>query len=168
MIRVDFDNATQVAVTAAGLQRAINYIPQWEGVTVKRNYQNDRERLNFPAFVAQQSEAIGAELAVAKYFRKDIDLGNLNYKAGADVGNNIEVKLTKWQDGSLILTELDRKEDIAILVTGTMPKYYVCGWIPVAVARRPSHQRSDGSWWIGQQDLHPMNNFSRSIYANQI
>ena len=168
MIPINFDNATQVAVTAAGLKRAINYIPQWEGVTAKRNYQHDRERLNFPAFVMQQSEALGAEVAVAKYFRKPIDIDNLNFKQGADVGNNIEVKWTKWQDGSLILTELDRKEDIAILVTGTMPKYYVCGWIPVAIARRPSHQRSDGTWWIGQHDLHPMANFSRSIYANQI
>lgn len=168
MIRIDLDNATQVAVTKAGLRRAIDYIPQWEGVTVKRNHQHDRERLNFPAFVMQQSEAYGAEVAVAKYFRKHIDLEASNYKNLADVGNNIEVKWTKWQDGSLILSELDRKEDIAILVTGSMPKYYVCGWIPVAVARRPSHQRSDGSWWIGQADLHPMANFSRSIYANQI
>jgi hypothetical protein len=67
MIRVDLDNATQVAVTQAGLRRAIDYIPQWEGVTIKRNYQHDRERLNFPDFVAQQSQAFGAEVAVAKY-----------------------------------------------------------------------------------------------------
>lgn len=168
MIPVPITNEEQVRITEAGLHRAINYIPQWEGVTIKRNHQHDRERMNFPAFVMQQSEALGAEVAVAKYFRKPIDVTNLNYKLGADVGNNIEVKWTKWQDGSLILTELDRKEDIAILVTGSMPKYYVCGWIPVAVARRPSHQRSDGSWWIGQADLHPMANFSRSIYADQI
>jgi hypothetical protein len=168
MIPIQIDNATQVAITKAGLRRAIDYIPQWEGVTAKRNYQNDRERLNFPAFVMQQSEAFGAELAVAKYFRKPIDLAADNFKLKADVGNNIEVKWTKWQNGSLILSKLDRKEDVAILVTGSMPKYWICGWIPVAVARRPSHQRSDGSWWIGQQDLHPMANFSRSIYANQI
>ena len=131
MIPVPITNEEQVRITEAGLHRAINYIPQWEGVTIKRNHQHDRERMNFPAFVMQQSEALGAEVAVAKYFRKPIDLTNLNYKLGADVGNNIEVKWTKWQDGSLILTELDRKEDIAILVTGSMPKYYVCGWIPV-------------------------------------
>jgi hypothetical protein len=53
MIPIQIDNATQVAITKAGLRRAIDYIPQWEGVTVKRNYQNDRERLNFPAFVWQ-------------------------------------------------------------------------------------------------------------------
>jgi hypothetical protein len=166
MIRIELDNETQVAVTGAGYERALRYIPQWEGVTVKRNHQHDRERLNFPAFVLQQSEALGAEVAVSKYFRKPLDLTNLNYKSLADVGNNIEVKWTKWKDGSLILTELDRKEDIAILVTGSMPTYYVCGWIPVSIARRHKQQRSDGSWWIGQNDLHPMQDFSRSIYAN--
>ncbi len=168
MIRIDITNAEQVAITKAGLRRAIDYIPQWEGVTVKRNYQHDRERLNFPEFVMQQSQAFGAEYAVGKYFQNPIDLSADNHKNHADVGTNIEVKWTKWKDGCLILTELDRKEDIAVLVTGSMPKYYVCGWIPVSVARRPSHQRSDGSWWIGQADLHPMANFSRSIYANHI
>lgn len=169
MIRIELDNATQVAITAAGYERAVRYIPQWEGVTVKRNYQNDRERLNFPEFVVQQSQALGAEVAVSKYFRQPIDLSNLNYKSLADVGSNIEVKWTKWKDGHMILTELDRKEDIAILVTGSLPTYYVCGWIPVAIARRHQQQRSDGSWWLNQNDLQPMANFSRSIYAtNQI
>jgi hypothetical protein len=168
MIKMVLDNATQVAITKAGLQRAINYIPQWEGVTIKRNYQHDRERLNFPAFVAQQSEALGAEVAVSQYFRKPIDLENLNYKLTADVGQNIEVKWTKYKDGSLILTELDRKEDVAILVTGSMPTYWVCGWTPISMARRPSHQRSDGTWWVGQDDLHPMANFHRSIYADHV
>lgn len=163
---VQLTNDEQIAITAAGLHRAIKYRPQWEGRTVKRNYQHDREHLNFAHFVVQQSEAIAAELAVAKYFRLPIDLDNLNYKNTADVGKNIEVKWTKWLDGSLILTELDRKEDIAILVTGSMPQLKVCGWIPVVMAQRNKQQRSDGSWWISQHDLHPMADFSRSIYAN--
>lgn len=168
MIRIDIDKPTQVEITIAGLVRALEYQEQWEGKWERRNYQTDRENLNYPAFVAQQSEALGAEVAVAKYFKKPINLFGHNYKIKADVGKNIEVKHTKWKDGSLILSEYDRKEDIAILVTGSLPRYFVCGWIPVSVARRPSHQRSDGKWWIGQQDLHPMANFHRSIYADQI
>jgi len=162
---VQLTNDEQIAITQAGLHRAIRYQPQWEGRTYKRNYQHDREQLNFAQFVVQQSEAIAAEVAVSKYFRLPLDLENLNYKNTADVGNNIEVKWTKWLDGSLILTELDRKEDIAILVTGSMPKLKVCGWIPIVMAQRNKQQRSDGSWWISQHDLHPMADFSRSIYA---
>ena len=162
---VQLTNEEQIAITEAGLQRAIRYKPQWEGRTFKRNYQHDREQLNFAQFVVQQSEAIAAEVAVSKYFRQPIDLANINYKEKADVGHNIEVKWTKWLDGSLILTELDRKEDIAILVTGSMPKLKVCGWIPIVMAKRNKQQRSDGSWWISQHDLHPMADFSRSIYG---
>lgn len=164
-MKIVLTDQEQVQITSAGLQRAINYIPQWLGRTEKRNYQHDRESLNFAEFVVQQSQALAAEVAVSKYFRKPIDLQNLNYKNSADVGNNIEVKWTKWLDGSLILTELDRKEDIAILVTGSMPTMRVCGWIPIVMAKRNKQQRSDGSWWISQADLHPMADFHRSIYA---
>lgn len=162
---VQLTEQEQIAITQAGLERALRYTPQWLGMTKKRNYQHDREQLNFANFVVQQSQAIAAEVAVSKYFRQPIDLKNVNYKNKADVGHNIEVKWTKWLDGSLILTELDRKEDIAILVTGSMPKLKVCGWIPIVMAQRNKQQRSDGSWWIAQHDLHPMADFSRSIYA---
>jgi len=168
MIRVDLDDESQIAVTIFGLIRALNYKEQWQGKWVKRNYQTDKQQINFPQLVDQQSEALGAELAVARYFKQPIDLSNLYYKNKADVGHNFEVKHTKWKDGSLILRDHDRKEDIAILVTGSMPKYYLCGWIPIAVARRPSQKRNDGAWWIGQQDLHPMGNLVRSMYANQL
>jgi hypothetical protein len=168
MIRVDLDDETQIAVTIFGLIRAINYTEQWQGKWAKPNYQTAKQQINFPQLVDQQSDALGAEVAVAKYFKQPIDLSNLNYKTKADVGHNIEVKHTKWKDGSLILRDHDRKEDIAILVTGSMPRYYLCGWIPIAVARRPSQKRNDGAWWIGQQDLHPMGNLVRSMYANQL
>lgn len=164
MISIELDNDLQVAITEQGHLRALKYRPQWEGKTVKRNYQHDRQALSFPALVVQQSEAIGAEVAVAKYFGKLINLNG--YKILADVGDDIEVKHTPWRDGCLILRDDDRATDIAILVTGSMPKYYVCGWIPISVARRPSHKRSDGSYWIGQKDLHPMANYATSSYAN--
>ncbi|NCW67273.1 MAG: hypothetical protein EBV86_01720 [Marivivens sp.] len=166
MIPINFSNDEQIFITEKGLERAHYYREQWEGKWVKRNYQTDREALNWPAFIAQQSEAVGAEVAVSKYFNQPVNWDG--FKEKADVGRNIEVKWTKWKDGSLILRDHDPADHIAILVTGSLPKYFICGWIPIAVARRPSHKRSDGAWWIGQQDLHPMANFSRSIYANQI
>jgi hypothetical protein len=80
---VQLTNEEQIAITQAGLERAAKYIPQWEGRTFKRNYQHDKEQLNFAQFVVQQSEAIAAEVAVAKYFRQPIDLRNINYKEKA-------------------------------------------------------------------------------------
>lgn len=168
MIAYHLSDEQQIQVTIFGLMRALDYKEQWQGKWEKRNYQTDKQQINFPQLVDQQADALGAELAVARYFNQPFDFGNNNFKNKADVGHNFEVKHTKWKDGSLILRDHDRKEDIAILVTGSMPKYYLCGWIPIAVARRPSQKRNDGAWWIGQQDLHPMGNLVRSMYANQL
>lgn len=166
MIPINFSNDDQIKITEKAIERAYYYREQWEGKTHIPNWQAAKENYNWPAFITQQAEALGAEAAVAKYFNQPINLGGMKEKA--DVGSKFEVKHTKWKDGCLILSDGDRAQDIAILVTGSLPKYFICGWIPVSVARRPSHKRSDGKWWIGQQDLHPMANFSRSIYANQI
>lgn len=168
MIKITLSNELQIQAAEDGLLRAIRYIPQFEGLTAKRNYQRDKERLNFPEFVLQQTEAIGAEWAVAQYFNQPIERGDKKFKNQADVGSRIEVKWTKWIDGHLILTDLDRKEDIAILVTGKAPVYYLAGWIPIAVARRERQKRSDGSWWIAQADLHPIENLSRSVHGHQV
>lgn len=134
-----------------------------ETQTIDRSVQ----KLSWHENIARDAEAVGAEMAVAKFlgipeFRPTLD----GFKNVADIGGNFEVKWTKWVDGSLILSERDRKEDIAILVTGTAPILYIRGWIPVAVARRERQKRSDGSWWINQSDLHPIQNLMRSSYGN--
>jgi len=168
MILVQLDDERQIEITIFGLIRAIKYIDQWQGKWHRRNVVSDKRQMNFAQFVESQSNALGAEMAVAKYFGKAIDLGNENYKDKADVGDKLEVKHTAWKDGHLILTDDDRKTDIAILVTGTLPNYYLCGWIPINIARRPQQRRSDGSYWINQADLHPIGDLVRSSYANKI
>jgi hypothetical protein len=55
-------------------------------------------------YVQQMAQSIGAEIAVARYFaipdfKPTID----TFKREADVGSQIEVKWTLWQDGHLIL-----------------------------------------------------------------
>lgn len=166
MILVQLDDERQVEVTIFGLVRATKYIEQWQGRWHRRNVAADKKHMNFAQFVDLQANALGAELAVAQYFGRPIDLNNENYKDKADVWDKLEVKHTFWKDGHLILTDDDRKTDIAILVTGTMPRYYLCGWIPINIARRPQQQRSDGSYWINQSDLHPMADYARSVHAN--
>jgi hypothetical protein len=168
VILVQLDDERQVEVTIFGLIRAIKYIDQWQGKWHRRNHASDKKNMNFVEFVDQQTNALGAELAVAKYFGKPIELSNEHYKDEADVWDKLEVKHTSWKDGHLILHDYDRATDIAILVTGTMPKYYLCGWIPINLARRPQQRRSDGSYWINQSDLHPMVDYARSSHATKI
>ena len=125
------------------------------------------QKLNLFQDIARSAESIGAENAVHKYFHRDVPFKpTLNtFKSKADVGWNLEVKHTPWKDGCLILRDRDRAEDVAVLVTGNSPNYYIVGWIPIGMARRPQRKRGDGSYWINPSDLNPIENLNRSIYA---
>jgi hypothetical protein len=157
MIPVILDRPSEILAATIGLRR-----------TVENAFKVDQsvQKVNFFESIARDGEAAGAELALAQYFGlDDFELSVNTFKNQADLGSRIECKWTRWQDGHLIIKESDRNQDIAVLVVGQSPTYYVVGWIPIAIARRPQAQRSDGSWWINQSDLHPMENFLRSSYG---
>jgi hypothetical protein len=157
MIPVKLNHDEEMACARAALDRATGS----EGM-------NDYsvQKLNLFQDIARSGEAIGAENAVAKYFGIDEWKPTVNtFKNQADVGWNLEIKHTPWKNGCLILRDRDRSTDIAVLVTGNSPTYYIIGWIPIGMARRPSRQRSDGSYWINPSDLNPIENLNRSIYA---
>ena len=123
------------------------------------------QKVNLHESIARDAEAIGAEMVVAKYFGiVDFEPTVNGFKIHADLGANVEVKWTKWKDGNLILTQRDRDSDVAVLVTGQSPEYYICGWTYIRTARRPARQRGDGSWWINQSDLHPIEDLARAVY----
>lgn len=157
MILVKLNHDQEMACAKAALDRAV-------GAEGLKDYAV--QKLNLFQDIARSSEAIGAENAVAKYFGIDEWKATVNtFKNQADVGWNLEVKHTPWKEGCLILRDRDRADDVAVLVTGNSPNYYIIGWIPIGMARRPSRQRSDGSYWINPSDLNPIENLNRSIYA---
>jgi hypothetical protein len=124
------------------------------------------EKLNLHEGIARDAEAIGAEMIVAQYFGiKDFEPTVGGFKLHADLGGNVEVKWTRYKDGHLLLTDRDRDTDIAILVTGKSPIYWIAGWTTVKAAKRPVRKRSDGAYWINQSDLHPIEDLARSVYA---
>ena len=118
-------------------------------------------------YVIQMAQSIGAEIAVAKYFGDDNFEPTVDtFKREADVGSQIEVKWTLWQDGHLILNGTDRPQDVAILVVNKAPNYVLAGWIPIAMAMREKYRRGDGSYWIPQSDLQPIDNLRSSNYGD--
>lgn len=158
MITMTLNREDLIASHVCAIRRAASKSGQ-----IDRSFQ----KLSWHDSVARDAESAGAEIAVARWLGiSDFELTVDTFKNKADVGSRYEVKWSHWKDGSLILTERDRDTDIAILVTGIAPTLYLCGWIPVAVARNPRQRRSDGSWWIGQKDLHPMENLRRSSHAD--
>lgn len=142
---------------AIGFRRATS-----EHNTVDRSYQ----KVSWQEDIARNAEAVGAEMAVAQFFGVDDWEPTVDtYKGEADIGSRIEVKWSKWESGHLIITERDRKDDIAVLVVGSSPTYRIAGWIPVAIAKRGKYKRNDGSWWVGQPDLQPIETLMGSNYG---
>lgn len=120
-------------------------------------------------YIAELAESIGSEWAVAQYFNLKFDPYEAKYKIKADVGERLEIKWTHWDDGQLIIHEYDRKEDIAILVTGQFPFYTIKGWIPVAMAKKDRYRHhKQPNWWISQANLMPIDTLIRSSYATAI
>jgi len=131
------------------------------GVTVRYNM-----KLNNHEAVAEYAESLAAELLVARYFGLDYDINDNKGKRRADVGQGIEVRWTSYTGGNLIVYPNDRDDDVAVLVVGKSPTYYIVGWLPVAFAKRKrfKNPRQD-SWWVDQGNLNPIENLARSEYA---
>ena len=121
---------------------------------------------NLHELIAQYAEALGAEWIVAKYMNADYDPFVSKHKEAADVGSQIEVRWTKYVAGQLIVHEYDRPNDIAVLVTGQAPHYFIAGWIPISIAKRPKYRHSkQPNWWVTQINLQPIENLRRSNYG---
>ena len=128
--------------------------------------------LNYHEMVTEKSEAMGAQIAVAMHF------GDTAYNPrwddfhdGADVGGNIEVKHTQHTGGHLIIQNRqrppERMRDIAILVIGKSPVYYLIGWMPVVMAIHPKYKvHWDENYWVPQRNLFEMKYLKRSDYGD--
>jgi hypothetical protein len=141
---------------------------KWETDTGKTmsNPQRYQKDLSTYEYLVETAEAIGSEWAVAKYFDLPFDPYQQKFKGVADVGNAIEVRWTKYVTGQLIIHEYDRPGDIAVLVTGQAPHYFIAGWIPIAMAQRPKYRHSkQPNWWVTQINLQPIENLRRSNYG---
>lgn len=126
-------------------------------------------KLNFHERIAELSESFAAELAVARLFGYPYDPFKQTFKVQADVGENLEIKWTSFDNGHLIVYPTDRNSDIAILVTNRHPHYTVKGWMPVSIAKKDRYKK-DGqdSWWVSQINLQPIETLERSNFAPAI
>ena len=161
MIMVRLSREDEVVAAQTGLARESRYgsNPKFTG-----------NKGNFHQAITIHSEAVGAEMAVARYFGIENFVPTVNtFKNEPDVlwnGVGLEVKQTPHKTGHLIIRDDDRDTDIAVLVTGESPTYYVVGWIPVAVAKKPRFLSSQGGYWVSQINLQPIETLRRSSHAN--
>jgi len=127
------------------------------------------QKVTFHESIYRNAEAIGSEMAVAAYFGIPNFEPTVNtFKLKADFGTGVEVKWTKWEGGHLIIKSSDRDDDVAILVTGASPTYELRGWMSVKRAKASRYFTRDGSWWVPQSDLLPLDDLVRSHYASAL
>lgn len=124
-------------------------------------------------FIGENAEAVAAEMAVAQYFGLRNFKPTINtFKNESDVdlpNARLEVKWTKYDNGSLIINKTDRQQDVAVLVTGRSPVYNIAGWIPVAMARQHQfHHRLQDNYWVTQRDLFPITDLRSSSHGTSI
>ncbi len=147
------------------LKAAITFIENGdETLDTDRRYNTG---ITFYERVAELAESIASEWVVANHLGFHYDPFEPKMKKKADVGDKFEVKWTKHIAGQLIVHEYDRTSDIAILVTGQTPYYYIAGWIPVSIAQKQRFRHShQPTWWVSQINLQPIDNLRKSIHGN--
>jgi hypothetical protein len=161
VIRVTLTYDEEVTAHRVGFERAT------ELKSTANHSSRGNKALNYHEYIGELSEAVGGELSVAKFFGIDHFKPTVNtFKSQADINSRIEVKWTKWLDGHLVLRQSDRNHDIAILVVGKSPEYFLVGWTPVKHGKVDRNWVAGMSaWWINQEHLRPMQDFLGSDYA---
>lgn len=104
-------------------------------------------------------ESSCAEAAVAKHL-KSFWLGALDTFKDADVGNNVQVRHTKLENGRLIVRQGDPIDHVYILVVGKAPKFKLVGFISGHEAMQEEYLDAPSgrelAYFIPQGDLTPM------------
>ena len=162
--RVVLDYAQECQAHAFGFARVIGMKGRADH---KGRWNKD---LSLHEFIGENGEAVGAEIAVAQFFNLKGFTPTLNtFKDEPDCGAKLEVKWTKYINGSLIINKTDRDDDVAVLVVGRSPVYALAGWIPIKMARvERFYHRLQDNYWITQRDLFPISDLRSSSYGSSI
>lgn len=122
---------------------------QWDNLHIKF-------RGDYFAYCKNHMEACASELLLARILQLPYpNLKDDRRKSAADVGGIFEAKVTRYDNGHLILTKYDRPQDIAVLFIGQCPNYRVAGCYRVNQAMIDKYRKEDQSFWIPQSDLMP-------------
>jgi len=153
MIQVKLGHRDQIKARMVGIERA-----QWYQTNKPLHKKKYVEMESYEEELTQMM-SVAAEIAVARYFNlHDFEPKNGTFKNKADVGQNIEVRYSEHDYGSLIIRRSDRDTDYAVLVTGSFTHLYLRGWHDVATGQCQDYVVDDRPecWWIPQSKLLPM------------
>jgi len=164
MIEVRLNESDLLLAQRCGIERAVSYMPQYQGITVKKNWDLEVNGGSFEVFTDKQIDAVAAEIAAAHYLGYlDYMPTNTTFKDKADIGDNVEVKHTRGKHNNLLISAIDRDDDIAILVTGVRPDFTIIGWAYVAECKDEAYRSSlikGNAYLIPRDKLKPMDSLA--------
>lgn len=87
--------------------------------------------------------------------------GSVNtFKAGGDVGDNIQIRTRSKHSYDLIVRDGDKDCDVFVLVTGGPHEFTIHGWVPAAEAKQPKFRANYGgygeAYFVPQSALRPI------------
>lgn len=109
------------------------------------------------------------EMAYAKF--RNVYYGHpVNNFKGPDVGENVQIRSTHIETGSLIFRPADHETDYYVLVVGRMPTYRIVGWMLGADCKQEKWFRAPNgrpaAWFVPQQALNTFDGASVKPQTN--
>lgn len=110
-------------------------------------------------------ESCGSEFAVARYTGLFWhSLSKYPHSLPGDVGH-LQVRHTQHEDGHMIVHDRDKDHDPFILVTGSIPKLTLRGWLYGKDCKKPEYYRTEGvrhpAYFVPQSELKPLETWPR-------
>ena len=114
---------------------------------------------------AWETDVEGAisEFVAAKFLGIEWQAG-INTFHAPDVGL-IQVRTTQRTDGKLIVRNDDSDDEAFVLVTGTYPNYFICGWLLGKEAKKEkwiyNPNNKGAAWFVPQEALHDIHSLNQ-------
>ncbi|MGD1524588.1 hypothetical protein [Vibrio harveyi] len=149
VVQLTMEEMTIVSVIA-GLRRGES----------KTNGRKDNHDFNGDGAWDIEIEGAAAEMAYCK-LRGKYWSGSVNSFKNADCGENVQIRHTVLEKGSLIVRDEDLDSHFYVLVTGRAPLLKVCGWINGSDAKQEKFKRAPNgrvpAYFVPQSALNSFN-----------
>ena len=160
-MRVELTTEEMRRYGAAGVARTANAFEKRRGGA--HGFDRNFERWQIDV------EGVLTEAAAAKALGLSYEpvVGQLDTMFG-DIGPGLQVRGTKYSNGSLLIHDKDVDDHVFILVTGIYGVYEVRGWILAKDAKLPQlwkMYKGRGAFWVGQNWLKSIDTLDLAVSA---